>query len=393
MNLLKACRAPVRRLGGCQRLSLLLLAGELLAACQVAATEAPSGLYGLIVANGRGGGQYAPGETVPIWAEPRESGWLFDRWVGDTEFLADSQMPHTAVAMPAKPVHLAASYVAVQPWTTQHDSVEGRKVHYYFPSAPTGVIMFFHGSGYAADEWIESEAEITRFICPAVAAGYGFVATESEDRVSREWDLNASPDDNRDLQAVHTMLELFVARGAIAADTPVYAVGVSQGGRFASLAAHELRFAGQAIYVGVGQPDIFAVTTVPTIWCLAQNDPVIDAREAWGNYTRLRSRGVEAAFMLHQPAPLCPDCFLGIAGIDAAESQRLFAEMEAQGYLDAAHFLRENPRFSAWEQDVAGNYPAAVRHDLRHLLWATYAEHEFFSECTVPVLRFFSGQR
>jgi hypothetical protein len=294
--------------------------------------------------------------------------------------------------MPTEPLQLKAAYLAAPAWTPIHDTIAGRKVHAYIPPTLIGVILYFHGSGSEADEWIESEAEKARFLGPAVAAGFGFIATESEDRDRREWALDAGFEGNDDLQAVRVILDSFVARGAMAADTRTYAVGVSQGGRFATLAAQALGFDATAIYVGVGQPDVLATTSVPTMWCLAQNDPIIDVQQAMRHYEALKARGIDTALIVNPPAPLCPRCFRSIEGIDVAESERLFAALTDQGYLDEAGYLVENPRFSAWEADVAEGQSPAVRHDLKDLLWAAYAEHEFFGECTTPVLRFFGGQ-
>jgi len=379
--------------GGHRPITLAVLVAWLLAACQTAPAKAPARLYVLTVAHGQSSGRYAAGEVVHVWAEPPELGWLFDQWVGDIEFVADAQLSHTAVTMPARPLQLTANYRAVPVWTALHDTLAGRPVHYYFPPAPIGVIVYFHGSGSDADEWIESEAEKARFLAPAVAGGFAFIATESQDRDRREWELSAEPDENDDLRTVRAILETFVARGAMAVDAPTYAVGVSQGGRFATLAAQALGFDGTAIFVGVGQPNVLATTNVPTIWCLAQNDPIINLQDAVGHYENLRRRGVATALIVNPPAPLCPQCFRAVEGIDAAESERLFAGLEAEGYVNEAGFLVENPRFSAWEADVAGDYSPAVRHDLKDLMWAAYAEHEFFGECTQQVLRFFTVQR
>jgi hypothetical protein len=94
---------------------------------------------------------------------------------------------------------------------------------------------------------------------------------------------------NSDLQAVEAILAAFRADGKLPDRTPIYGVGMWQGGRLATLAGYALGMKATAIWVGAGHKDIMDVTTTPTIWCLADRDPIIDRQEVLPNISYSRN--------------------------------------------------------------------------------------------------------
>jgi len=66
--------------------------------------------YGLTVNGGSGGGVYPDGRSVPIVAAAPPNGKEFDRWTGDTGYVADTELAATSVTMPASDIVLAATY-------------------------------------------------------------------------------------------------------------------------------------------------------------------------------------------------------------------------------------------------------------------------------------------
>lgn len=63
----------------------------------------------LTVQSGSGGGSYTNGSTVPI-AATFIPGMVFERWIGDTQYVASATSSHTTVFMPAIPIALTATY-------------------------------------------------------------------------------------------------------------------------------------------------------------------------------------------------------------------------------------------------------------------------------------------
>jgi uncharacterized repeat protein (TIGR02543 family) len=79
--------------------------------------DRPAETFALTVLSGSGSGEYPAGQTVTIAAEPAPEGQVFDRWRGDTAYLASPNAPNTEVVMPAEAVSVEATYKAAPPET------------------------------------------------------------------------------------------------------------------------------------------------------------------------------------------------------------------------------------------------------------------------------------
>ena len=75
----------------------------------------------LIVNNGSGDGQYPVGHVQAISADPAPSGKKFDRWTGDTQYVANVNEASTTVTMSAANVTLTATYINANPTVLLHD--------------------------------------------------------------------------------------------------------------------------------------------------------------------------------------------------------------------------------------------------------------------------------
>ena len=348
--------------------------------------------YMLMTLNGSGGGKYQPGETVHIWANPYERGWTFEEWIGDTQFLPDVRSMHAIILMPAQDIRIEATYKPIPIWNASFANLFGRDVYYYFPEKnDKGVILFFHGSGGDARDWSSLGAERRHFFDDVIAAGYAIIAIDSTDRVNKQWDLSVPPASNPDLEAVETILETFRGNGQLPVNIPIYAVGISRGGRFAPLAAYMLGMNATAIWVGLAHEEIIKITSIPTMWCLADHDPIIDRQEVSSQYQQLRDREIDARLYVNSPTPLYPMYFVNIEGIDSADSAQLFSELKSGGFLDDTYFLIDNPRLSNWNKQVGTKYSEAARLDIQDRLFVAYAEHAFYSDCDHRVLDFFES--
>src|SRR5512138_1243853 len=217
--------------------ALIRTAFALLMLSNCAKTSEPTlqSLFEVNVSDGSGSGQYQVGNIVHIWADLTMPGRVFKEWVGDQQLLTDSHSAHTTFQMPVHKIEFKAIYAEAPAWTASQETIAGRRVFYYFPKEPVGVITFYHGSGGDAAEWTETSAERRLFVNDAVAAGYGIIATESLDRQNKQWNMSDSPSTNPDIQAVQSILDTFIARGWMTNNTHIFGVGMSQGARFVSL--------------------------------------------------------------------------------------------------------------------------------------------------------------
>ncbi|MBI3738304.1 MAG: dienelactone hydrolase family protein [Chloroflexi bacterium] len=370
------------------------LATTLLGCRPAVKIESESSYYtDIVILQGSGSGRYLVGSTVHVWADPYQPGFIFDTWKGDIDALSDARAFHATLIVPANGVRLSATYKQMPLWSASFQRIANRDTYIFLPKHPKGVIFFFHGSGGDAREWTNLGMERGHFFDEAIAEGYAILAVNSADTINKQWNVDLPPNPNPDVDAVRTILAEFVTSGQITTDTPLFAVGFSQGGQFASLVAYVLGMDAVAIWCGDGLEAITKASTVPTIWCLAEHDPIIDNEQAQVYYEYLVSRGIDANFYIHPPSPLYPLYFTHIQGIEATESQWLFTQLKTKGYLDTNDYLTENPRLSLWDKHIGLNLPEEIRDDLRDHLFVAYSEHAFYSDCDHRVLDFFEAHR
>ncbi len=365
--------------------------GEAIDACNVS----------LLVNRGSRSGTIQAGATIHLFADPSPPGQVFERWVGDTGVLADPTASHTTLVMPNRNIGLTATYKPAPAWNPIVEIINGVNVGYYVPPNPAGIVFRFHGSGGNFSSFFEKvEDRITANAL--VAAGYAVVSVDSFDRINRQWDNRNLPASNRDLQNVSAIIDSFIQRKLIRTTTPVFSLGISNGGAFSSWASFFLNFNGGAIYIASGRDPIYfnsaAVpypSVVPTIWCRAQNDSVsdqADAVRAQDNFNELKRRGIPAKFLVNPAAPLYPDRFLRIAGLGVDDSNSIYQGIKNGGYLDGQDYLKANPGTSG----VAGAIPAKYSNYSKEIidqLIISYSEHQYFSDFDSQLIGFFDGIR
>jgi len=347
-------------------------------------------IYVVRVIHGSGSGSYHVGSTIYIWANPSNPGWSFDSWKGDTEEFPDIRSMHVTLVMPSRDLWVKATYKQIPLWQAEYEVIAGRDVYYYFPPVSKGIILFFHGSGGDAREWTDLGAERRYFYDEAIAEGYTIIAINSIDRVNKEWEVGLPVETNPDIQGVSSILDVFRSRGQIKDTTSIYGIGMSRGGRFATIAGYALRMKAVAMMVANSVEEMISVSTVPMMWCLAQHDVIIERDQAFADYQQLKKRGVDTDFYVHSSTPLYPFYFVITNGIDYAGSAQFLADLKDHGFLDENNFLIENPRFSNW-QTFAADYSEEIRLDIQDRLYVAYGEHAFYSDCDHRILDFFNA--
>jgi len=368
------------------------------------ANATPAEAFTLTVENGSGGGEYPEGTVVTIWANPQEDPnpelttgepidasqpmRIFDPWVGDTSEVEDIESPQTTVFMPANDVSIGAQYKDSPRWLNP-------SVLAYFPEDYTGVIFMFHGVGGCASCLLEN-SESRTFLSETTAQGYAVVALDSYDRVSRDWSLASTPDDNPDLRRVAALRQDLITRGLMTASDPVYLVGISGGGRFASLFTQavqdELQFPVQAmaLYISPGLSTPMLSATVPTIFVAGINDTTVPYSSVATSYGLLLSQGVATQLVVIKPSPLYPDRFWRIDGISSIDSHVIYDAIDAAGLLDGEGYLMDNPETVDWQSVIPSNY-LSYTSEIREQLKATYGEHTLVADVTSRVLGFLAN--
>lgn len=361
--------------------------------------------------NGYQSGIYMAGDTIHIWSELDPSTMTFHQWTGDTSLLNDPAEWHTSFIMPDNDVSFYAHQDSVGTLDFDYEIIQGvdnpKNVYYKFPTDPIGTIFFFHGgSGNAGD--IIQRVEVVQFFHDARDAGYGLVATESEDRTLNDpdgdgrtpWILNTwTADDNIDIGNIQALIDTFVIRGFMDAQNPVYSLGVSNGGNFSSVVAHALNFNAAAMYSSQGNPPaLYQITEIPTIFCPAKYDPALGGGN-WAarmNYDSLQSRGVSSVFYELDRSPAYPQRFARVPGIDLTISNNLFNEFQGLGLIDDDNYFTVLDdsiaylfmNYTNWFPNLDGLDIGTIRHVMDQIKVMT-ADHSFFADFNERVLDFF----
>lgn len=348
----------------------------------------------LNVSSGSGDGAFRGAPIKDVWADPNPTGFVFDRWIGDAHLLRDRFDWHTRVKTGAKNINVTAVYRPASAWSpTALEAVGTSEMRYYFPPNPVGVIFHFHGSGGSANGLFQS-TEQRVFAADAVADGYAVVTLSSEDRVNRQWNP-ALPPNNPDIVNVQTAINTLTQRGLITAGMPIYATGISNGGAFAPRVSLALNFRGTAIYIASGTANIMTQTTVPTIWCLNQNDTGIGQsgiQQSLSNYDNLIGRGIRAQHNILMPSPVYPERFWRVPGLTASDSVTIYNSLKANGILDRLDYQIQSPFTSGWQNFVPPQYNSYLGEILAQLE-ICWTEHEFQSDHNRRVLNFFTSLR
>jgi hypothetical protein len=348
----------------------------------------------VVITNGSGDGNYKGQPFVHVWADPNPAGMVFDRWTGDTFLLQNAREWHTKLRTAKLNVNLTATYKPAPAWTPVYETLNNIQMGYHFPPNAQGVIFHFHGQGGSAN-LLFNNLERRIFANEAVAEGYAVVALDSADRINRDWSTSNDIATSPDIQNVQTAVNLFVQRGWMNAQTPKFAHGFSKGAGFSPRVARALNFRATSMTALAGTPDIINITTIPTIWCVPQNDGTIMAggvRQAYLNYQNLVSRGVPAQHHLFAPSPVYAERFWRISGLTAADSQAIFNALRQNNFIDGRGFLPHDPDTSGWQSAIPAQYNSFVQ-SISEQLRICYTEHTFFSDFNRRVLDFFNTYR
>lgn len=388
--------------------SLKLLPILLLLTCAVNAQ------FGLTVVNGYGSGQYIPGDTVHIWSQNNPPQQVFNKWESNDATPADASEWHTTLIMPARQVVIGATFKPGNYPSLTADVIRGvendKAVYYAFPSNYKGLVICFHGTGGAASNWAQG-IEYRQFVNDLLAAGFAVMFTEAEE-VTLQQDLDMDgglrwhytpidPAENVDMGNIAAILDTLENRGLLTGNTPVYTVGMSNGGGFAPVISYVLNFDATAVYCAGGSELLFGNTNVPTLWCMQQYDQHPQVGAAGNQKARemsdlLKSRGICSEYHLNDHSPLYPQRLMRGGFITEAKATTVFNELKSNNLLDENNYVRypesENvniisaspENFPEWNTMVAGQQLVALSQ-----MSNCFADHHFFSDYNRRVIRFF----
>ncbi len=287
------------------------------------------------------------------------------------------------------------------------ETIGGRPVLRFIPPHPKGVIYLFHGTG--GSEKFALRLETVRTLAPLVAAGYGYVAAPSADRTNPiRWKVDdAGAASNPDIAYMLALHAALIARGEITAKTPVFTMGMSNGGAFANLFAsvakrQHLPVAAVADYMGPFPPALRALvsdpkTYPPTMVITSRNDGYVNTDRNLAVVASLVAGGAPMQTHLNLEHPVCADTFAVIPGLSAAQRETLVAKtLPAAGLIDAAGkrtaFLADKVIMPADMDDVRRRLASAPQgREVTDMLMVAWAAHEMRSDYASQQLALFDA--
>ena len=382
------------------------------------ATPSLAQTFTLTIQNGSGGGSYAAGDTVHLWAKDYPTDSVFDRWVGtDAQLVERTDEWHTRLVMPARAVNLAARFRYAAPFTLSSRTIRGvqrnKRVFTHFPANLRGVVFLFHGTGGSADEWTGND-DNGQLIRDLAARGYGVMITECEERTANQ-DFNndgkirwqATPlvyANNTDVQNLAALLDTAYARGWFAATTPILLLGMSNGGAFTGTAGLLLLQEGYPVratnsYCADGIAAVYQITTVPNLYTMAQRDQntQVSNADAATNAQNLANRGFCSRISVHPPSPLTAERMARFGYLNLSTAQTVLAEIRALGALDAEDIpllpLTSSPVTSATpaQAPTLTGLTGMQRLYLSDLYNICFADHRFYSDYSGRSIAFFDS--
>ncbi len=351
----------------------------------------------ITVNGGYGEGVYKRSpRVINVWAGTNPPNMVFDRWAGDTSLLADIYAWHTNVSLGQRNITLTASYKVAPNWIPTSETINGSIFSYYFPTNVRGIVFRFHGTGGSGSTFFTKTEDRTA-ANDLVAAGFAVVSLDSANRVDKQWST-AQPPNNPDLINVQTLINLFISRGMITPVTPIFTLGMSNGGAFSPRAAYWLSISGAnvkgaAVYCAPGST-FTGQSNVPMIWSLALNDATIGAsgnQAALVGYQTLIGRGIPAQYNVNIPSPVYPQRFARIPGLTLSDSQIIYNSLKSNNFLGRGDYLIQDPNISNVLSAIPPAY-ISFRGDIGDQLNVCFAAHQFFSDFDNKVLAFFNTQ-
>lgn len=280
----------------------------------------------------------------------------------------------------------------------RNEVVAGRNTLRFIPASPRALIVLFHGSG-GSETYATNEAT-QRALAPFLAAGYGFVSSASAQRVEpRRWDLSAlDAETNVDVAYMLALYRRLIDAGEITAETPIFTMGMSNGGGMANLFGLALRDAGAPIrgiadYMGpfpipVRSAVDAGARPAPTFVVTGERDGLVSAASVLAEAERLGSLGVRIETHFVRESRLTPSDFSTIGGFDEPNATRIFSDLVAKGIVAPSGqrlFRAGQPTITRDDQAALGDQLSGLeesRSIVRTLLtvWGAHMMRSDFSD-------------
>lgn len=375
--------------------------------------------YTVTVTSGYGSGTFSPGDTVHVFSRAMTADEVFSVWTNNANVAMEGRTEwHASFVMPNANVQVAATYRSIPPFSLQQEKIKGvenvKNVYSYFPAQTRGVVFLYHGTGGSARGWLPTNADNYMMVKDLIADSFAVIVTESEETTLNE-DLNgdgkirwyvSAPvmDSSIDYQNLRAIVDTMIRRGVMTASTPLFGIGMSNGGAFSIPSGVVLGMRAAVSCCAQGRQSQMLYITMPVMWCMAVNDdneqvgPTGNAAALESSQT-LAQRGIDTRYVVHASYPIVPEHFVRFGASELA-SRTMVTELDTNGCLDERRMLRfTSDSVAAIMQATPTRFPFLITQrqlstlQLRDALSVAYAQHHFFADKNRATIDFLKKHR
>ena len=312
--------------------------------------------YSVTVNNSYGSGLYEPGETVYVFSRETAENEVFVEWEIDNqiEYLNDEGEWRFSFIMPSENVMISAIIDELPDNFLVYEEIQGvntlKPVYSAIVDNPKGTVFLFHGTGGSASGWIGiNKDQNYTMLKDLFYNGYSVIVTECEESTLGT-DLNGDGKirwhtfpvdiiDNVDYANIKAIIDTFDNRGVIDRNR-LFSIGMSAGGAYSTAFSVAFSSIASVTYCASGQVEVIEGTNSPILFCMMPNDEVIGQEgndDALTNYNILLDREICAGYFMNYAFPVYPEYFMKV-GLSQSESETVFNELSANGYLNSEIF-------------------------------------------------------
>lgn len=319
-----------------------------------------------------------------------------------TEFTRRSLILAAAAAATA-PAALAQPAAPDIEVPAKAEILEGRNTLRHIPAGAKALVFLLHGSG--GSEQFATRLHSRRVVRRMIDARYGYVSAPSLQREPpTRWDLtSADPAANPDMAYLLGLHRSLVARGEIGRDTPLFTLGMSNGGGCANLFAvvakrAGLPLAGVADYMGpipaaARQAGLAAGDWPPLFIVLGEVDGLVLRSNVEPVARKLAADGAEVELHIITEQPVTTDTFADIPGLGPERRAAILTGLEELKVIDAEGrrlVFRDRPLIDRAEMADLRRMTAGIGgRDVANELVIAWGGHQFRSDLIAPQLAFF----
>jgi predicted esterase len=324
---------------------------------------------------------------------------------GSSDVVATTTAPPTAPIDPALGV---ATEPVVATYQVQRSSFEGFAVDSYVPEHPAGVVYLFHGTG--GDATFATRLESVDVLDELVARGYGFVATESTNRQTKQWNTDdPSMDSNPDLARMARLRQHVIDTTAVEPDTPTYGIGMSNGAAFVALWAAASTRAGQPVAaIGMYMAPVTRATMsiggvpVPTFMVTGATDSITNPANEQATLAAIGTKGIPTEYHQVPERNVVAARYLRIPGVDETTAAGIVQALQDANVVDASGRLLVDPakltdpdEQKTVDRGIAlpTSLTPSQQVDVQAETKAMIGEHQFNAEFKVANADFFDAHR